>query len=183
MLLKTWRFITIMLTALALGTAFCHLLELPPKMSYDAPLNVMLHRTLYTNYGRIGGVAETLALVTAIGLAWRVRKRREAFPLTVAAAACLVAGMAAFLALVRPANLTMFGWPLDAIPPDWTRWRTQWEYTHAARAFLMMGALAALILSVLREIPGERRGGHPEEQATVGSNAHAEAIEDLAARA
>jgi hypothetical protein len=47
----------------------------------------------------------------------------------------------------------MMSWSLDEIPPEWTRWRNQWEYTHAARAVLATGALAILALSVLEETP------------------------------
>jgi hypothetical protein len=155
MLLKTWRFLTILLTAVALAAAFAHLMELPAKMNYDAGLYVMLHRTLYPNYGRIAGPAEGLALIAVLGLAWWVRGRGAAFPLTALAAACQAAAMVAFLLLVQPVNVTMAAWPLDAIPSDWTGWRDQWEYTHAARAFLQLGTLAALVLSVLVETPDE----------------------------
>jgi hypothetical protein len=61
--------------------------------------------------------------------------------------------MAAFLAFVHPANLTMAGWPLDAIPSDWTGWRDQWEYGHAARAILLTAALGGLVLSLVKAIP------------------------------
>jgi hypothetical protein len=87
-MLKPWRFLTIMLTAFALSAALAHLIELPGKMNYDAPLYVFLHRTLYPTFGRTAGWAEALALVSLVGLAWRVRRRPAAFPLTVTAAVC-----------------------------------------------------------------------------------------------
>lgn len=46
MALKAWQFATIMLMALAMAAAVCHLMELPAKMTYEARLYVMLHRTL-----------------------------------------------------------------------------------------------------------------------------------------
>jgi hypothetical protein len=45
----------------------------------------------------------------------------------------------------------MASWPLDEIPPGWSHWRNQWEYTHAARAVLVTAALGASALAVLRE--------------------------------
>jgi hypothetical protein len=175
MLLRTWRFVTIMLTALALAAALAHLMEMPGKMTYDAALYVKLHRTLYPTFGRTAGWAEGLALFSVLGLAWRVRKREAAFPLTLAAAACQLAAMAAFLIFVHPANLTMSGWPLDAVPPEWTRWRDQWEYAHAARAFLQTGTLAALVLSVLLETPEEPVSGHAAGAPAAGRrDAHAD---------
>lgn len=38
MLLKLWRFFTLLLAALSMAMAFAHLLQLPPRMSYDAAL-------------------------------------------------------------------------------------------------------------------------------------------------
>jgi hypothetical protein len=174
MLLKSWRFATIMLTAVALTAALAHLMELPGKMTYDASLYVMLHRTLYPTFGRTAGWAEGFALLLVIGLAGRVRNRGSAFPLTVAAAVCQASAMAVFLVFVHPANLTMASWPLDAIPPDWSGWRDQWEYGHAARAVLQIGALAALVLSVVREAPPEPApiaAGGPEAPQAFGAPA------------
>jgi hypothetical protein len=155
MLIKAWRFATIMLVAISLTAAFAHLMELPAKMEYDASLYVMLHRTLYPNYGRIAGPAEGIALLASLGLAWRVRRRGKAFPLTLAAAVCQVLAMTLFLALIQPVNRTMASWPLDEIPPEWTALRDRWEYSHAVRAFLTLTALGALVLSVIRETPQE----------------------------
>ncbi|WP_416668720.1 hypothetical protein [Egbenema bharatensis] len=38
MLVRTWRFVTILLSALVTGMAFCHALELPAKTQYSASL-------------------------------------------------------------------------------------------------------------------------------------------------
>jgi hypothetical protein len=150
--LYLWRFSSIMSTAVTMTAAFGHLMELPPKMHFAPRLYVALHRTLYPNFGRIAGVAEILAVVTTGALAWRLRKQRsKAYPLTASAAGALAAAHGAFWSLVSPANTTMANWPLDSIPPDWTRWRNRWEYTHAVRALLITGALGALVSSVLQE--------------------------------
>jgi hypothetical protein len=153
MLLRTWRFLTIMFSAVALSAALAHLMELPGKMTFDARLYVMLHRTLYPTFGQTAGWAEGFALLSVVALSWRVRKRGSAFLLTAAAAVCQVVAMAIFLVFVQPANHTMAGWSLDAIPSDWASWRDQWEYGHAARAVLETVGLAALVLSVLQETP------------------------------
>jgi hypothetical protein len=150
MALTVWRFATLMLTALAMGGALCHLLELPAKMDFDARLYVMLHRTLYPIFGWTVGVAEGLALITTIVLAIWLRRRREPFGWSAVAAVGMVLAQVVFLAFVHPANFAMAAWPLDAVPADWTRWRDQWEYGHAARAVLMIGALGALTISLLR---------------------------------
>ena len=38
MSLTPWRFITVMLAALSMTTALCHLLEMPTKLSIDAAM-------------------------------------------------------------------------------------------------------------------------------------------------
>ena len=135
-----------------MSAAFAHLMELPPKMRYDPSLYVRLHRTLYPNFGRIAGPAEILAVLATGGLAWHLKKRRsDAFRLTAAAAGSLAAADGLFWLLINRANTTMANWPLDAIPAGWTGWRDQWEYTHAARALLVTGALGTLVWSVLQE--------------------------------
>lgn len=146
--LRLWRFSSAMLTAITMSAGVAHLMELPSKMQYEPSLYVRLHRTLYPNFGRIAGVAEILAVVTTSVLGWRLRRRgADSFPLTAAAAGSLSAAHAIFWAYVSPANKTMASWPLDAIPSGWKHWRNQWEYTHAARAFLVTGALGMLLLS------------------------------------
>src|SRR5438552_17777116 len=146
--LRLLRFSSIMSTAVTMSAAFAHLMELPAKMRYEGSLYVRLHRTLYPNFGRTAGPAEAISVITTGVLAFWLRvRRRNGFPLTAAAAGSLAAAHALFWALVNPANTTMSSWPLDAIPPEWTRWRYQWEYTHAVRAILVTGALGTLVAS------------------------------------
>ncbi|MCC6589816.1 MAG: DUF1772 domain-containing protein [Bryobacterales bacterium] len=154
MAIQLWRLTSMMSTAVAMSAAFAHLMEMPAKMRFDKRLYVDLHRTLYPNFGRIAGTPEIVAVLTTGALAvWTRRHRPSAFAATVTAAGCLAAAHGLFWTLVRPANSAMLAWDLDAIPPEWTAWRKQWEYTHAARAVLVTGALAALAWSVIQETP------------------------------
>lgn len=155
MALKTWQFATIMLVALAMAAAVCHFMELPGKMEYDAPLYVMLHRTLYPTFGQTAGIAEALGVISSVVLVWRVRQQR-AFRPTLIGAILMVIAHVVFWTIVQPANEMMASWPLEKIPIDWTRWRNQWEYAHASRAVLIIGALAALVISILRDPAASR---------------------------
>lgn len=149
--LQSGRFVAIMATAIAMTACVAHAMELPAKMRYEPSLYVMLHRTLYPNFGRIAGPSESLAVASTVVLAWRCRFRRpRAFPLTAAAAGCLAGAHVIFWSVVNPVNVEMIEWPLDAIPPDWTSLRDRWEYGHAVRAVLVTSAMAALVASVLR---------------------------------
>ena len=55
MFLKTWRCITIVLTALALTMESAHVLELPQKMQYDAQMYAAVNTTLYRYFAIVGG--------------------------------------------------------------------------------------------------------------------------------
>jgi Domain of unknown function (DUF1772) len=142
-----WRF-SLISTAVSMTAAVAHFMELPAKMRYEPQLYVRLHRTLYPNFGRMAGPAESLAVVSANALAWWTRRHRpDAFRWTATAAACLTAAHGIFWAVVQPVNADMVRWPLDAIPEDWKAQRDRWEYGHAVRAGLVTAALGALTLS------------------------------------
>jgi hypothetical protein len=53
--LNAFRLSSIMTTAMTMSAAVAHLMELPAKMHYEAPLYVRLHRTLYPTFGRTAG--------------------------------------------------------------------------------------------------------------------------------
>ncbi len=154
MLLRLWRLATIMFTALSMGPAICHLLELPAKIALDGALWLRLLQTLYPPaFGTIGAFFEVGAVVTAVVLVFLVRQRRPAFGWTLLGAFCLIASHLAFWIWVAPVNATMAPLTPETLPADWMRLRDRWEYTHAARAILQIMALAALVFSILVEIP------------------------------
>lgn len=151
--MRSLRFVTIMLTALSLGAAFAHLLELSAKRTYDGALWLKLLQTLYPMFGRVGGVCEIGAVVTSFVLVIAVRKRPTAFRWTLLAAASLAATHAIFWIWVAPVNAALAPLSAETLPPDWTRLRDQWEFAHASRAILQIVALAALVVSILAELP------------------------------
>jgi Domain of unknown function (DUF1772) len=153
MFIKTWRLLTIMLTAMSLGPALGHLLELPAKMMYDGVLWLTVSKTLYATFGTIGAAFEVGAVITTVVLAILVRQQRPAFGWTILAAVCVLLTHAAFWIWLAPVNATIAALTLETLPADWMALRNQWEYTHAARAVLQIVALGALAISILVETP------------------------------
>jgi len=156
MLIKSWRFITLILSALVTGMAFCHALELPAKMQYSASQYIAIQNSLYVAFGppNIGGFVEVTALLTAIALAVLVRKRRPALQLTlVAIAFMLLAFPVIFFAFTEPANVVIRSATPESIPANWEQLRHHWEYSHLGRFFCYLAALSALVISVLVETP------------------------------
>lgn len=153
MWIKTWRFITVLLVALSLGMAFCHLLQMAPRMRYDAWLwrNT---QSMYQLFGPpLGVIVEGAAIVLSLGLMFLVRQREDAFQWTLICALCMIAAHAAWWLFVYPVNNELIHWSKDSIPKNWFLYRAQWEYTHAVRAIFQMVGFAVLVLSVLIETP------------------------------
>src|SRR5262249_19698348 len=103
MSLRTWRFITLMLAALGMTMGAAHVLELPPKMQYDAPMYTAVTSTLYRLYGVVGGGIQVAAILAAAGLSWRVRGH-PAGRLTLWGTLCLGLSLGLWFALVQPVN-------------------------------------------------------------------------------
>jgi hypothetical protein len=143
MLIRSWRFVTVVLAALLLGLSFAHVLERPAKAQYDAALYANLQRTLYVAWGppNVGGLLEPAAILAAAVLTVLVRREKRSFRLTLAAAAALaLAFPVVFFWLVAPANEAFRA---AAIPPNWIAMREQWETGHQLLAFCL------LVLSLL----------------------------------
>lgn len=158
MFLFAWRLLTLMLVALSMSVAMAHLLELPAKMTFDGALWLTLLQQLYPpGFGTAGSTAEAGAVISAVVLAFLLRHRRPAFGWTLAAALCVLAAHAAFWIWVAPVNAALLPLTPQTLPADWERLRSQWEYTHALRAVLQGLALAALVVSILRELAAEQR--------------------------
>jgi hypothetical protein len=155
MLIRSWRFVTILLVALLLGLAFAHVLEMPAKMQYDGALYVTLQKTLYVEWGppNVGGILEPAAILATLVLTFLVRLRRPAFWLTLGASvALLLAFPVVFFVFVAPANEAFLSATAASVPANWMEMRTSWETGHAIRFVLQLIALSLLVLSVLFEI-------------------------------
>lgn len=155
MLTKIFRFLTLMSVALSMAMAFCHLLQLPPRMSFDAELwrNT---QTMYQNFGPpIGALIEGAAVAFSVLLTIMVLRRRPAFQWTLLGALCMVASMGAWWFFINPVNQAMVNWTAATMPADWQWFRAQWEYTHAVRAVLQIVGFSSLLISTLVETPSE----------------------------
>jgi hypothetical protein len=169
MLLRAWRFVTLLLTALALTMTSAHVLELAPKMRYDAELYTAVNATLYRYFATVGAVY-TLGSVAAAGvLAYLVRGRRSAFGWTLAGGICLLLAFGSWIVLVAPVNRDIAAALSSApgsVPEMWMRLRPRWEYGHVTGFAIQLAGFCLLLASVLVETPGpeaRRPAGRPIE--------------------
>jgi hypothetical protein len=151
--LKIIRFITIIFVSLSMALSFCHLMQMPARMSYDAQL-WRATQSMYQMFGPpVGAIIDVGAVILSIALVFFVRHRHRAFWWTLAGAGLLVAGHAIWWIYINPINNTMVNWTIDTMPADWMVYREQWEYTHVIIAVIKIIGLSALIASVLVETP------------------------------
>ena len=146
------RFAALILTALTLGLSFSHVLEMPAKLAFPPDLYVALQNSLYASFGplNVGAVVEPGAVLAVLILAYRVRRRRPAFWLTVGTAVCLLLAFpVVFFIFTEPANAVFQAARPAAVPAGFAGYRSQWEYSHAARFVLHLAGFGLLALSVL----------------------------------
>jgi hypothetical protein len=152
--MQGWSFLTLVLAALAIGAPLAHALEMPVRRTYDAALWVAVTHTLYFYFGTVGGAIEVAAVIATVAWAVLVARWRPA-PVAargwaLAGAGCLLLAHALFWLLVEPMNREFATWTPEAVPPDWTRFRDQWEFTHATRAALFFLGFCVVLASVFR---------------------------------
>ncbi|MBE9165409.1 DUF1772 domain-containing protein [Tychonema sp. LEGE 06208] len=163
--IRAWRFITLMLASFSLSLSMTHLLELPQRMQFDQQLwvRVTVFENVYKLFGSVGAAFEITAILTAIVLAFLVRKHGSTFYWTLGGAILLVLAFVSWIMFVAPMNAEFAQWLTNPVPADWTRYRDQWEYAHAVNALIKIIGLSLLVISVIVETP-KKRAIHSDQE-------------------
>lgn len=134
-----------MATALALGPALAHLLELPNKIGLpkDAYFTV---QQIYRGWNLLG-VVLMLQLLSIVAVILMARGDRRLRLLATIALLCLAGARGLFWAFTFPANTATVNWTTQ--PDNWETLRQHWEYSHAAGALLQLTGMACLVLGSL----------------------------------
>ena len=147
---STWIAAVLTLAALLMGTTFAHVLEMPAKFKADSQHWVSYQNTLYRAFASVGGVLEIAAILGAAGLAWMLRGSGLAFLLAFFAALMLaIAFFGVWIFVTNPVNRRVAAWSEADAPQDWQHWRTQWEFSHAARFAMHLLAFVAMLFALL----------------------------------
>jgi len=160
MLLKTMRFISLVLTALTLAPTYAHVLELPGKLTLSGADWLTVQHHLYGAFGVFGGTIEPLALLATLAVLVLVRGHRLTVALTLLAAACLAGMLLDFAIGNNPINGRVAAWTPATLPATWRQARDAWEAWHAASAAFATVALIALTAALVRDTAppyGEKR--------------------------
>lgn len=147
-------FVALMATALALGPALAHLLELPNKIGLPRDAYFTIQQ-IYAGWSLLGVVllVQLISIVAVIVLARGERWLRRC---TVVALLALIGAQALFWTFTYPANVATANWTQQ--PDTWEMLRRQWEYSHAGGALLQLTCMACLILGAMgdkRRLPSQ----------------------------
>jgi hypothetical protein len=138
-------FVALLATALVLGPALAHVLELPNKIGLPRDEYFIVQKA-YRGWNQISWMlaVQVIALASAAVLA---RAERRVMMLTLLALACVLAAQGVFWAFTHPANVATNNWTV--VPDSWASLRQHWEYSHAAGAALQLLGFCLLISAVL----------------------------------
>ena len=138
-------FLALVATALALGGALAHALELLNKIGMSRDEYFIVQR-IYSGWNRLAYLlAVQLAGIVAV-ITMSRRHPRLLWP-AVVALVCLFGAQAVFWTFTYPANVATENWTVA--PPSWEELRTHWEYSHAVGALFQMVAMGSLIVAAL----------------------------------
>src|SRR5262245_22925871 len=162
MLIRGWRFVTLLLVALSSGLATEQALERFGAQTYDSATYITVHKASHLAWGarEVGRLLEPAALVATLGLAVLVRARRVALWLTLAAAVALLGAYpVAYYQWVEPVNRVFVAASPTAPPANWTVLRDQWAFGASVRCALELLALCALLASTVFDVRDDDRTG------------------------
>ena len=142
-------FVALMATALALGPALAHLLELANKIGLPKDAYFIVQQ-IYAGWSLLGVVlvVQLVSIVAVIVLAYDDRRLRN---FAIVALLCLAGAQALFWTFTFPANVATENWTRK--PDDWVALRRQWEYSHAGGAALQLACMTCLLLGAMGDKP------------------------------
>ncbi|HXH09314.1 MAG TPA: DUF1772 domain-containing protein [Alphaproteobacteria bacterium] len=144
---KTFFFLSILCTAIAMAAGLAHLFELPNKMPLSRE-DYLTVQQIYRGWALLG-IVVIGALLSSLILTVLVRGNPPVFYLTLTATLCIALSLCVFFLFTYPANQATDNW--TNLPENWQALRRQWEYAHAVGAGLYVMAFIALTISTLIE--------------------------------
>jgi hypothetical protein len=147
MRVKTFLFISLLSTALAMAAGFAHLLELPHKIQLSDQEYLTVQQ-IYRGWAWLG-IVIFASLISNLWLTIKLHGDKKMFLLALTAFLSIVGAQILFWVFTFPVNQLTKNWTI--LTPDWQQLRSRWEYSHAAGAVLDLIALIALILAALNK--------------------------------
>ncbi len=151
MMLRIWSLAALTIAALSLGPSFAHVLEAPPRLAVWSP-ELWREATVFNGQFRLFAVVGApldLGIIPVVGvLAYLLRHEPGRFRFALAGAVLFALALAAWFALVAPANSVLATWRPGPIPDGFHEVRTRWETGHMTVAALKLLGFMATALAV-----------------------------------
>ena len=152
MALRLVLFLAIILTALTLVPSGAHLAVLPNKIAM-ARAAYFIAQQIYAGWA-LFGIVLFGALIANLANTIVLRRLGRSFGYALASFLLIAANLAIFFVWTFPTNQATNNWTV--VPNNWNELRIQWEYSHAAKAFVTFAALVCVVIAVLRQ-PSQAR--------------------------
>lgn len=138
-------FLALNISAVAMGGALAHALELPNKIGMPRD-DYFVTQQAYRGWSQLAWIliAQLACLVWVANI---YRHQPAVLWPAIIAIACLLGAQALFWVFTFPANRATRNWTW--IPDNWEVVRQRWEYSHAGGAAFQMVGMAALIVAAL----------------------------------
>lgn len=136
-------------TALAMGPAMAHLLELPNKMRLEADAYFTAQQ-VYSGWALVAIVLLVVQLVSMVATAVLGRADSVILIAVLVAITAVLASQVIFWIWTYPANVATEQW--TRMPNNLDAVRPQWEYSHAAGAIFQLVAMTSLIVAAVSPI-------------------------------
>ncbi len=137
--------VSLLLTALLLGTTFAHVLEISAKRQMDAMLWTTLQQRLYRSFATVGGTVEIGAVLSTAALTWLLSGKARV--VGAGALGCLIVAFAGvWIGIVLPVNREVLHWDPARVPSNWSTWRRRWDRGHAMRFGLHLIGFGLLVV-------------------------------------
>lgn len=171
MLLRSWRFVTVMFAALTMSMSLCHWMEMPAKMALNWPGFIVV-QSMQNPFLNFEVLLEVISILGVVGLMVFTRKRKQAFVFAGIGAICLVLSLLIWQIGIAPIN-DLWDTSSIVVPPlNWETWRSQWQVLNILRALLQIVGFGVVTLSVVIDTPREfganevREGWHRDKHAS-----------------
>ena len=105
--------------------------------------------TTIRNLGFPMSILMPLSLVSAIVLLVLLPKRSVAFALALAGFLLMIVALIVTLGIEVPIDRLIEQWTVATLPSNWRELRDRWEFYHAMRTFVSIGALGFTLASSL----------------------------------
>ena len=168
-MLDALQIVTVLLVSIAMALTLAHALELPGKLRLDKKTYYAVQPMYYPGFTIGGGIGEAGGTIALIVLLFLTPTGTAEFWLTTVALLGLLAMQAVYWLVTHPVNqFWIEGVNLDRLsssffsfgahrsrldsttPPEWTKLRDRWEYSHAARALCALMSFVAFVIVLSR---------------------------------